>query len=58
MIPDLFFIGGNMEEIKELLQRIIDTLERIEKKLPDCRTVKTTIAIGGDELRDFTRNAH
>lgn len=47
-----------MEEIKEMLQRITDTLERIEKNMPECQTVKTTVAIGGEELRVFTRNTH
>ena len=42
---------------KESLQRAVNTLERIEKKMPECQTVKTTVAIGGEELRVFTRNA-
>lgn len=39
--------------IKEMLQRTVDTLERIEKKMPKSRMVKVTIMIGGEKYKEF-----
>ena len=43
-----------MEETKELLQRILDTLERIEEKLEPKRT-KVSLMIDGEPINETTK---